>query len=57
MFLTRAAAAPQISSEWTCAFCGEVYREGSECPKDNEHWDEFMIEMTRPHAHDLLGAA
>lgn len=59
LFLQRAATAQQqISTDWTCAFCGEVYKEGSECSRDAEHWDEFTEAMSRPrHAHLQRGAA
>ena len=59
MFLKKAAtAAPQSSTDWTCAFCGSSYQEGSECPRDAEHWEEFMEAMTRPrHSYLQRGAA
>lgn len=59
LFLKRAEIVQQqISTDWTCAFCGEVYKEGSECSRDAEHWSEFMDAMSRPrHAHLQRGAA
>ncbi len=58
MFLQRVAVAQQSATDWTCAFCGEVYKEGSKCSRDAEHWDEFMDAMTRPrHSSLQRGAA
>lgn len=58
MFLKRAAVALKGSTDWTCAFCGEVYQEGSACSRDSEHWEEFMDAMTQPrHSYLQRGAA
>lgn len=59
MFLPQIGTTTKLAAgDWECAFCGEIYKEGSRCSNDEAHWDEFMQNMTRPrHATLQRGAA
>lgn len=58
MFLRADIVQQRVSTDWTCAFCGETYKEGAQCSRDAEHWDEFMDSMSQPgRIHLERGAA
>lgn len=26
---------------WSCPTCGQIYKEGRQCPREDEHWEDF----------------
>lgn len=42
---------------WSCPTCGHEYREGSQCPNEDEHWEDFTSAMSTARPQTFRPAA